>query len=587
MLIASVDLTLLVIAFWMAFSLQNQQLYSISNLSNNSQNFLSLFFITPLIGILIFHSFGLYRDIIRYISLKALWGIVKAVTTYVLFWYFLVLIFDAKSVSTSLFIIHWMTIIILIGSSRMMARCFLGNDHLNNNDKNSLHTPVVIYGAGSAGMQLANALSYSSELKPIAFIDDDKALQNNFSSGLQICSFTKLSNLIENNNIKEVLLALPSTSRTRRNEILALLEPYPVKVKTIPGVAEIAQGKVKVEDIREIEIQDLLGREPVSPVQSLLKLNITDKVVMVTGAGGSIGSELCRQIGHLSPKALILFELNEYALYQIHKELCKYTNIKKTSFKIIPFLGNVTHQLRIEKVCQHFSVQTIFHTAAYKHVPMVELNTIEGVQNNIFGTYRCAQAAMNSKVETFVLISTDKAVRPTNTMGATKRFAELILQSFANHQQTDTKFTMVRFGNVLGSSGSVVPLFREQIKRGGPVTVTHPKIIRYFMTIPEAAQLVIQAGAMGKGGDVFVLDMDEPVKILDLARRMIRLSGFEVKDQNNPDGDVEIAFSGLRDGEKLYEELLIGDNVSSTNHPKIMRAEEDILSDSEIKLFLE
>lgn len=383
---------------------------------------------------------------------------------------------------------------------------------------------------------------------------------------------------------------MPSISRSRRREIITMLEPYSVHVRTLPDLTAIAKGTVKIQDVTEVDIGDILGRDVIPPDHKLLAANIRDKVVMVTGAGGSIGSELCRQIVQLSPAMIILYERHEYALYEMERELLAWskefnsnldnngrTDNSLNEHSILPVLASVTDQNRLEHGCREFGVQTIYHAAAYKHVPMVERNPIEAVTNNIFGTYRTALAAINCGVETFVLISTDKAVRPTNTMGASKRFAELILQELAKSGEKETRFTMVRFDNVLGSSGSVVPLFREQIRKGGPVTVTNPRMIRYFMTIPEASQLVIQAGAMGKGGDVFVLDMGEPVWIHDMARRMIRLSGFDVKDEDHPDGDIEIKFTGLRPGEKLYEELLIGDNAMSTDHAQIMRAEEETL----------
>jgi len=367
---------------------------------------------------------------------------------------------------------------------------------------------------------------------------------------------------------------MPSASRSRKFDIINALEPYPVLVRTLPGVAELAEGKVSVNDLREVSIEDLLGRDAASSNQELLSKNITDKVVVVTGAGGSIGSELCRQIVFLKPKALILYEMSELALYTIEKEL---SSFGVQQIDMYPVLGSVNNRNRLDNVFKRFEVDTVYHAAAYKHVPMVEFNNTEGVDNNIFGTLNCAQAAIDNGVETFVLISTDKAVRPTNTMGATKRSAELVLQALSD-KQSGTKFTMVRFGNVLGSSGSVIPLFKQQIKDGGPVTVTDENIVRYFMTIPEAVELVIQAGAMGTGGDVFVLDMGEPVRIADLAKKMIHLSGLEVKDESHPDGDIEIKYTGLRPGEKLYEELLIGDNVSGTDNPLIMRAQEDMLS---------
>ena len=376
-------------------------------------------------------------------------------------------------------------------------------------------------------------------------------------------------------------MAVPTLSRNRRKEIINLLEPFPVLVRSLPSVLELAKGKVRIDDLREVTIKDLLGRDSILPDQKLLSLNITNKAVMVTGAGGSIGSELCRQVLKLNPSVLILFELSEFALYTIHREL---SNVSP-ELKILPFLGSINNKERVGAILKKYFVQTVYHAAAHKHVPMVEYNNNEGVNNNIFGTLVCAKAAIDNNVETFVLISTDKAVRPTSTMGTTKRLAELILQGLSK-KQTDTRFMMVRFGNVLGSSGSVIPLFKKQINEGGPVTVTSPKMIRYFMTIPEAVELVIQAGAMGKGGDVFVLDMGDPVSINELAIKMIRLSGLEIKDKSNPNGDIEILYTGIRPGEKLFEELLIGDNISKTDHPMIMRAEEDEIEWRDLKEIL-
>jgi FlaA1/EpsC-like NDP-sugar epimerase len=378
---------------------------------------------------------------------------------------------------------------------------------------------------------------------------------------------------------------MPSASRTRRKEVLSKIAPLGVQVLTIPGMADVVQGKINLETFKEVGVEDLLGRDAVEPKHDLMHADIADKVVMVTGAGGSIGSELCRQIIRLEPTKLVLFELSEFALYSIEKELSEYTQQHDLAIELIPLLGSVQRINRTETVMKSFAVQTVYHTAAYKHVPLVEHNVVEGVRNNIFGTYYTARAAINANVETFVLISTDKAVRPTNIMGTTKRMAELVLQALAKTQST-TRFCMVRFGNVLGSSGSVVPLFRKQIKGGGPVTLTHPDITRYFMTIPEASQLVIQAGAMGKGGDVFVLDMGDSVKILDLAQKIIHLSGYSLKDSDNPTGDIEIKCTGLRPGEKLYEELLIGNNVSGTSHERIMTADEEMLDWPELEVLL-
>jgi len=447
---------------------------------------------------------------------------------------------------------------------------------------------VIIYGAGSAGIQLATALRYSREMTPIAFVDEDKSLQGNYLNGLSVFSPSRLERLISKKKVNEVLIAIPSARKAKLQDILSKIEGFPVKVRILPGVAELAQGKVSVSDLKVIDVTDLLGREITKPNEDLLQKNIYGKNVLVSGAGGSIGSELCRQVIKAEPSILVLYEISEYALYKIEKELSK----SSPQTEVKPILGNVIDKKRMLEVCTTFDIDTIYHAAAYKHVPMVELNTLQSLQNNIFGTLNCVEVAIESEVETFVLISTDKAVRPTNIMGATKRFAELILQSLAQRQissqsKTNTRIAIVRFGNVLDSSGSAVPLFREQIEKGGPITVTDPEVIRYFMSIPEAAELVIQAGAMGEGGEIFVLDMGDPVKILDLAKRMVRLSGLEVRDNSNPEGDIEIVFTGLRDGEKLYEELLIGDNVSSTEHKGIMQASEEYLEWEKVEGLLE
>ena len=526
----------------------------------------------PLIAFPIFMQFGLYHGIVRFLGLQALWAIVKAVSLYALIWGIIGFMSAIEGIPRSVILINWLLAILSIGGLRMIARWMLSGANDLTDQKN-----VIIYGAGSAGRQLANALLQSREYKPVAFIDDAKDLISQHINGIKVYSIDRVELLIQKYNVDEVLLALPSASRQRRNEIINFLEPYPILVRILPGVSELAQGKIEVEDLRTVSIDDLLGREPVKPQQSLLQENIKDKVVMVTGAGGSIGSELCRQIIKLGASKLILFEQSELALYTIDQELSK--------DHVFPILGSVVNQDRVERVCKKFGVKTIYHAAAYKHVPIVEYNSTEGVVNNIFGTLKCAQAAINCHVEAFVLISTDKAVRPTNTMGATKRSAEMVLQALSDDQNT-TKFFMVRFGNVLNSSGSVIPLFKNQIKDGGPVTVTDREIIRYFMTIPEAVELVIQAGAMGKGGEVFVLDMGKPVKIFDLATKMIYLSGLEVRNESNPNGEIEIKITGLRPGEKLFEELLIGDNVSKTKHPMIMRAKEEMLSWDELSVIL-
>jgi len=553
----------------------------------------------PVVAIPIFVRFGLYRAMIRFIGFKALWAIVQAVTLYALLWGVIGFMAAVDGIPRSVVLINWLLAVIVIGGSRMIGRWLLAEVAMSENAAECSN--VVIYGAGSAGRQLSIALTQSTEHNPVAFIDDKSEIHRQTINGLEVISQDDLERLIEQKNVTEVLLAIPALSSARRNEIIGFLEPYPVLVRSLPSVAELAQGKVKIADLREISIKDLLGRDSVAVNKELLGLNIADKVVMVTGAGGSIGAELCRQILFLKPQVLILFERSEFALYTIDKEL---SNIGMPYVEILPMLGSVNNSQRLSHIMQRFAVQTIYHAAAYKHVPMVEFNNTEGVRNNIFGTLNCAQVAIDNGVETFVLISTDKAVRPTNTMGATKRLAEMILQALTLRQntsqhnpqdgaetspvgQSSIRFSMVRFGNVLDSSGSVVPLFKEQIKAGGPITVTDVEILRYFMTIPEAVELVIQAGTMGEGGEVFVLDMGEPVRILDLAKKMIRLSGLEVKDEFNPDGDIEIEFTGLRPGEKLYEELLIGDNVSETDNPMIMRAEEEMLAWDDLKLIID
>lgn len=446
--------------------------------------------------------------------------------------------------------------------------------------------PVLIYGAGSAGRELAFALRQSETYRVIGFVDEDKTLQNTMLMGYRVYTADNAIKAIRKHEVKKILLAIPSASNKRRKEVLDRISKLPVEIQTVPDMKDILTGKAKIDELKEVPIGDLLGRDPVQPQQVLMEANIKNQVVMVTGAGGSIGSELCRQILNYSPKSLILFELSEFALYQVHSELSQIIKAKKLNIVVVPLVGSVQRQNRLETTMKAFEVDTVYHAAAYKHVPLVEYNVVEGVRNNVFGTYYTAQAAIDAGVKNFVLISTDKAVRPTNVMGATKRMAELGLQALAEQQNRiresnpnlGTRFCMVRFGNVLGSSGSVIPVFKRQIEKREPITVTHKDITRYFMTIPEAAQLVIQAGAMGKGGDVFVLDMGEPVKIVDLAKNLVYLSGLEVKDENNPHGDIEILFTGLRPGEKLYEELLIGDdNVSETAHARIMTAQESYL----------
>jgi FlaA1/EpsC-like NDP-sugar epimerase len=536
----------------------------------------------PAIAIPIFVRFGLYRTVIRYIGFNALWTILQAASLYALVWGIVSFMTAVEGIPRSVILINWILSILIIGGVRIAARWFLIKNKLSvfGGKSHDNRKVALVYGAGSAGIQLVSALEHSYEYKLVGFIDDSKELQGNQVRGLYVYSADKIDSVINKYKVNEILIAMPSVSRVKQHAIIEKLEHYLVLVRLLPGVAELAEGKVSVTDLREVSIEDLLGRDTAPPNKKLLSKNITDKVVMVTGAGGSIGSEMCRQIVALKPKALILYELSELALYQINQELIS------TGINVYPLLGNVNNINRLSQVLNHFKVNTIYHAAAYKHVPIVEFNNTEGVNNNVFGTLSAAQAAINAKVETFVLISTDKAVRPTNTMGATKRCAEQILQALSATQKT-TIFTMVRFGNVLGSSGSVIPLFTQQIKAGGPITITDKNIIRYFMTIPEAVELVIQAGAMATGGEVFVLNMGEPVRIVDLAKKMIHLSGLEIKDESHPDGDIELEYTGLRPGEKLFEELLIGDNVKDTDNPLIMRAEEESLSWNELNPVLE
>jgi len=583
-LLMSFDSLLAVFSLWLAFSLRLGELY------DPLGDAWPLFVILPSISIPIFLKFGLYRAIIRYIGERALKAIFQSVALSFLIFSLVAFLLDSYFgvVPRTVPFLTGLLLLFFVVVSRFIARGWLANAYAALGGQVAVEfyaKNIIIYGAGRAGAQLASALSAGSEYCVIAFIDDDKRVHKQKLDGIKIYPITALNQLIEENNVSDVLLAMPTIPRVRRSEIIRLLEPYSVHVRTMPCLVEMAQGKVRFDDLQEVDIADLLGRDAVSPDQNLLSANIAGKVVLVTGAGGSIGSELCRQIIFLQPAKLILYELNEFALYEVDKNLRQLVAKMPDAqaFKIIPVLGSVVDGVRFEKVCTRFLVQTIYHSAAFKHVPLVEYNTSVAVRNNVQGTLNIAFAAMAAKVETFVLISTDKAVRPTNTMGATKRLAELILQALSLLDTHNTRFTMVRFGNVLGSSGSVIPLFREQIARGGPVTVTDERMLRYFMTIPEAAQLVIQAGAMGSGGDVFVLDMGEPIKINELAKRMIRLSGLEVKDQYHEDGDIDIIYTGLRPGEKLYEELLIGDNVSETEHCRILRAEEVVIFWAELE----
>lgn len=512
---------------------------------------------------------GLYRSVVRYMGLELFIAGAKTAAGSAVVGGVSVYIADMAGAPLRWAVAFCGVAFIYICSSRYLARIFLVHRRSRVERER-----VIIYGAGSAGAQLAITLFGGDQFLPVAMVDDDPTLYRKLVKGLTVLPPAHIEALIHDNGATRVLLAMPTASRRKRREVLERLSQFPVHVQTMPQISDLISGDARVDDFREVDVEDLLGRDPVPPDPELLSASIAGKRVMVTGAGGSIGAELCRQILGLGPTTLVLFEISEIALYNIESELR--SEAGRVGCELVPLLGSVHHQDRVREVLETFNVNTIYHAAAYKHVPLVEHNLLEGVHNNILGTLHTARAAIEAKVDNFVLISTDKAVSPTNVMGATKRFAEMLLQALQD-KHNSICFCMVRFGNVLESSGSVVPLFREQIRRGGPVTVTHRDIIRYFMTIPEAAQLVIQAGGMAKGGDVFVLEMGEPVKIQDLATRMINLTGCTVRDEANPDGDIEIVYTGLRPAEKLYEELLIGTDVSGTRHPRIMRAKEDYL----------
>ncbi|CDM40292.1 polysaccharide biosynthesis protein [Ectopseudomonas oleovorans] len=591
----AIDVCLTWLALWLAFIVR----LGFDERIKPWGEHLWLFVVAPLVAIPCFVRLGMYRAVMRYFGNDALLAIFKAVSfsTLILalavYWYR-----DSPGVvPRSLIFNYWWLSLFLIGGLRLLMRqYFMGDWYVSARQmpfisaQNTVSLPkVAIYGAGAAGNQLVAALRMGRSMQPVAFVDDDDNIATRIIAGLQVYKPKHIQQMIEETGAQEVLLAVPSISRARRREILERLEGFPLHVRTVPGFMDLASGRVKVDDLQEVDIADLLGRDPVPPNLALLERCIRNQVVMVTGAGGSIGSELCRQIISSGPRVLVLFEHSEFSLYSIHAELDQRIRRESLSLQVVAILGSVRNPAHLFNVMQSWCVDTVYHAAAYKHVPMVEHNIAEGVLNNVMGTLYTAQAAIKAGVMHFVLISTDKAVRPTNVMGSTKRLAEMILQALSCesapilfgedgvHRVNKTRFNIVRFGNVLGSSGSVIPRFHEQIRRGGPVTVTHPNITRYFMTIPEAAQLVIQAGAMGQGGDVFVLDMGRPVKILDLAEKMIHLSGLSVRSERNPHGDISIEFSGLRPGEKLYEELLIGDSVSQTEHPMILRANEEML----------
>lgn len=569
----AVDSALCVLTVWLAYYLRLGEFATLSGTA--------LWVVGASIGIAlpIFILSGLYRAIFRYSGWPALLAVARAIGIYGLLFSSIFTAIGVTGVPRTIGIIQPILLLLFVGASRALARVWLGDQYLSIL-KRASRPKVLIYGAGTTGRQLVGVMKNSHEMQVVGFLDDDDRLHGHLLNGQPVYNPEDLANLASTLTISQVLLAIPTLSRKRRNEILTKMRVARVAVRTLPSLTDLAQGKISISDLRDLDIDDLLGRESIMPSHILLSMNLSSKVVMVTGAGGSIGSELCRQIISVRPSKLLLIDQSEFALYSIHQELKE--KLAGLEITIVPLLASVQDKERMHEIMSTWKPDTVYHAAAYKHVPLVEHNPTEGIKNNLFGTLRTAQAAAENSVSDFVLISTDKAVRPTNIMGASKRLAEMTLQALAA-KTSRTKFSMVRFGNVLDSSGSVVPKFRQQIRDGGPITLTHTEITRYFMTIPEASQLVIQAGAMAKGGDVFLLDMGQPVKIIDLAYRMIELSGLMVKDQRNPNGNIEIEITGLRPGEKLYEELLIGDNPKPTSHSRIMKAHEEFIPWTELE----
>ncbi len=560
------DLLLIPFSLWLALSLQSGTLFMDFRLAAGA------FFLLPAMTFLVYVQFGLYRAIIRYLGWQALLVVgAGALVSSVGLWGLLVST-QMLQAPLTLPVIYGVLLAVLVGGSRVLFWSFVADKPSGNS------VPAVVYGAGMGGRQLVNLLRSSGHFWPVAFFDDKAALHGRYIEGIEVIDPRRHEMLVKlrSRGVKDVFLCIPSASRFQRRKILNLLEPLAFHIRTVPALDEIISGNARLDEFRDIQIEDLLGREAVPPHEDLLERCIRGKTVLVTGAAGSIGTELCLQVINLGATKLVLLDHSEYGIYRVEAELRQHIKHYRRKITLVPLLGSVTDAVRMENVFATYAIDTVYHAAAYKHVPLVEHNPLEGLKVNAFGTYITADSARRHGVKDFVLISTDKAVRPTNVMGASKRLAEMVLQAM-QLEGGQTVFSMVRFGNVLGSSGSVVPLFHDQILRGGPLTVTHPEITRFFMTIPEAVQLVIQAGAMAEGGDVFVLDMGEPVKIADLARHMIRLSGLEVCDDEHPDGEIEIVYTGLRPGEKLYEELMIGEDVSGTEHPKIMRAMEEML----------
>jgi FlaA1/EpsC-like NDP-sugar epimerase len=566
-IVAAADAVVVATALWAALALK------FDRLDPALDRTFVYFVIASVSALFFFFVFGLYRAVIRFMGPKAMVTAIVGVSLSALVLSAFDRLFASHQIPLSALCIYWALALPGVSGSRYVARYLF----LRRSGIKGTIVRVAIYGAGNAGARVCSALLGGPDFEPVAFIDDKKSLQGSSINGIRVYGSDALEELVGRRRIERILLAMPSASRRRRREILTALEPLGVRVQSLPDLADLISGRAEINELRDVDVSDLLGRDPVPPRPKLSGTCIRGKCVLVTGAGGSIGSELCRQIIRLGPSRVVLFEISELALYNIQRELEDTAAHDKLAVEIVPLLGSAHHRHRVREVLATFGVQTVYHAAAYKHVPIVEHNVVEGIHNNVISTWYTAEAALETGVETFVLISTDKAVNPANVMGATKRLAELVLQAL-QERTTQTRFCMVRFGNVLASSGSVVPLFQEQIRRGGPVTVTHRDVIRYFMTIPEAAQLVLQAGSMARGGDVFVLDMGRPVRIDDLARRLVNLMGLTVRDANNPEGDIEIEYTGLRTAEKLFEELLIGTNVTGTDHPMILRAMEHRLS---------
>jgi FlaA1/EpsC-like NDP-sugar epimerase len=591
-IVVFIDVAIAMIATWVAFSLR------LDNFGFPEPYQWHIYLLVPFLFLPIFIRLGLYRAVFRYVGMAVMWTIMQALLLYAIVFFLILFAWAPVGIPRSIGVLQPLIFLLFIAGSRVSARFWL-NGIARRRQKDPT-VRLLIFGASAAGAQIAEAMLKLPRVMLVGFVDDDKQMSGKTINGQYVYAAEEIHQLIQSYSVTDVLLAMDKLDRQRRNSILTALRKYHVRVRAIPDMAAFAQGKITVSDIQELEISDLLGRDSVQPDTALIQGNIAGKVILVTGAGGSIGSELCRQILAARPSKLLLLEHSEYSLYSIHGELSARVEIGTLALEIVPLLGSVRDYVRLREICNAWRPDVIYHAAAYKHVPLVEHNPAEGVRNNILGTYNLARVAVEGGIPDFVLISTDKAVRPTNVMGASKRLAEMILQALTSttevpflHAPTtsipavnSTKFAMVRFGNVLGSSGSVVPLFRQQIREGGPITLTDLEVTRYFMTISEAAELVIQAAAMAKGGDVFVLDMGEPVKIADLARKVVELSGLTVRDDQHPEGDIAIQVTGLRPGEKLYEELLIGENPERTAHPRIMKAHEDYLPWDQLQVAL-